>query len=84
MRNEKEVLEEIISWGVEDENIRVALLTGSRTDPNSTTDILSDYDIEIVVKNTEIYLEEKWLSRFGDVMVVMKIDQEFSLRLVLY
>lgn len=84
MRDEKEILDEIKTWGINDKDIRVALLTGSRADPNSNTDLFSDYDIEIVVRNTEKYLVgEKWLSTFGDILVVMHIA-EFSLRMVLY
>ena len=85
MRNAKEVLDEIKNWGIQDENVRVALLTGSRANPNTCVDLFSDYDIELVVKKPENYLNsEKWLSSFGDILVVMHIDVEILLRMVIF
>ena len=85
MRNEKEVLDEIKTWGTNDENVRVALLTGSRANSNVITDLFSDYDIEIVVKNSKAWLNnEKWLSEFGDILILLRLDTEFSMRMVIY
>ena len=85
MRNEKEILDEIKNWGIKDENIRVAMLTGSRANPNTIVDLVSDFDIELVVKNLENFLNnEKWLSVFGDSMAIISIDAEFSMRMVIY
>ena len=85
MRTEKEILDEIKNWGLKDENVRVALMTGSRATPNTITDLFSDYDIEIVVKKAENYLgSDKWLSVFGEILAVIHINEKFTLRMVLY
>jgi aminoglycoside 6-adenylyltransferase len=85
MRTEKEILDEIKNWGLKDENVRVALMTGSRANPNTITDLFSDYDIEIVVKKAENYLgSDKWLSVFGEILAVIHINEKFTLRMVLY
>jgi aminoglycoside 6-adenylyltransferase len=85
MRSEKEILDQIKNWGNKEEDIRVVLLTGSRGNPNTIVDLVSDYDIEIVVKNSEAWLNnEKWLSEFGEILAVLRTDDGFSMRMVIY
>ena len=85
MRNENEVLNEIKNWGIKNQDVRVGILTGSRAGPDKFADLFSDYDIEIVVINPEDYLNnEKWLSTFGKPLAVIRTDEEFSIRMVIY
>lgn len=69
MRNEPSVLSQLVTWAEQD-NIRAMILTSSRADPNRTPDILSDYDVEVYVKDTTPFTQDDtWLAYFGDVMV---------------
>jgi len=45
------------------------ILRGSRSNPNSYTDDLSDYDIELYVKNIPQFLNDDWLNFFGNAMI---------------
>ncbi|MBZ5536258.1 MAG: aminoglycoside 6-adenylyltransferase [Acidobacteriia bacterium] len=47
MRTESEVLSQIAKWAQGNDLIRAAILTGSRVDPKTKTDFLSDYDISL-------------------------------------
>jgi len=85
MRNAKEVLGEIINWAEQNDDVRAVLLTGSRENSNNVADLLSDYDIEIAVNNADQFLNgEQWLSAFGDILTIIRVDESFSLRMVLY
>lgn len=51
------------------DNIRAALLTSSRANNNAKKDFLSDYDIELYVKNIEIIEEgDEWIASLGPIM----------------
>ncbi len=86
MRNQEQVLTEIKTWVYENQNVRGAILTSSRVNPTATTDLFSDYDVElIVIKRREFLMNEQWLSSFGEILISYGEDnQEFSMRLVLY
>lgn len=85
MRNADEVLNEITHWAEKNEDVRVVVLTGSRADPNAPADVFSDYDIEITVTNPEKFLNnEEWLSFFGEPIAIIEVNDDFTLRMVLY
>jgi len=42
MRNEKDMLEVILSMAEEDERVRVVILSGSRANPHAVRDIFQD------------------------------------------
>jgi aminoglycoside 6-adenylyltransferase len=70
MRNEKEVLSHFEKWAKNNELIRAAVLTSSRAKPDSETDFLSDYDIELYVSDiSEFKKDDQWLDEFGTIMV---------------
>jgi aminoglycoside 6-adenylyltransferase len=47
------------------------LLTSTRAIPNATTDVFSDYDVVLVVKDIRPFFEDRsWLEDFGEVLVV--------------
>lgn len=69
MRNEQSVLSQLVSWA-EQENIRSIILTSSRADPQRSPDLLSDYDVEVYVRDTTAFTQNDiWLAYFGAVMV---------------
>lgn len=70
MRTAEQVLTQFKEWAQENELVRAAILTSSRANPDRETDILSDYDIEFYVTDTEPFLRsDKWLNNFGLIMV---------------
>jgi aminoglycoside 6-adenylyltransferase len=69
-KSETEVLLQLKNWGERWDNIRAILLTSSRADPKRTPDILSDYDIDIYVRDLAVILQnDSWLESFGSIMV---------------
>lgn len=85
MRNAREVLDEVTNWAVRNEEVRTVMLTSSRATTNNISDLLSDYDIEIAVNDSNTFLEnEQWLSTFGDILTIIRVDETFNLRMVLY
>ena len=69
MRAEHEIFEALVAWACSDDNVRAAILTGSRADPDRTTDFLSDYDVAAYVTDVELFREsDEWLDAFGRIM----------------
>lgn len=71
MRKQKQVIEELIEWGQNENQIRTLILFGSRANPNAFTDCLSDYDIFIVVEDAVGFGEnDSWRYRFGGIIAM--------------
>ena len=61
---------EITEWAKGNENVRAVILTSTRTNPNASADELSDYDIELFVRDIEPFSDpDEWMSTFGQIMV---------------
>jgi aminoglycoside 6-adenylyltransferase len=86
MREEHEVLKEIIEWASGTEMVRTVILTGSRAHPQTRTDIFSDYDIEVGVNSLERLLNNReWLYSFGEILTqICEESDDFSMQMVLY
>jgi len=86
MRSEKTVLQELLNWGQEQENIRAVVMTSSRANPDATLDIFTDYDIELIVTNLQDFRSnDQWISHFGDVLANIKeMNATSCTQLVLY
>jgi aminoglycoside 6-adenylyltransferase len=81
------VLDEVIGWATQNENIRVVVLTGSGARGAAEMDDLSDLDLELYVdRPSELLEESSWYERFGDLLVVEKLlnPEWFPTRLVYY
>jgi aminoglycoside 6-adenylyltransferase len=64
--DEQDVLARSLRWIAADERVRAALLTSSRADPTRTTDLLSDYDIVLLVQDVSaLAQDEGWVEGFG-------------------
>ncbi len=50
--DEEEVVSKIVRWAATEALVRVVLLTSSRANPQAPRDILSDYDVGLVVSDT--------------------------------
>ncbi len=70
MREESAVLGQIREWARVLETVRAVIVTSSRADPRRKPDLLSDYDVQVFVRDTEtIARDDTWLHPFGSVMV---------------
>lgn len=66
MINITDLINQIISWGNSEENIRAIGLVGSYARNAATDD--SDIDLMIICKNPEKYIsDEIWIHKFGEV-----------------
>ncbi|MDO9086248.1 MAG: aminoglycoside 6-adenylyltransferase [Anaerolineaceae bacterium] len=75
MRNEEQVLKQILDFAQSDENIRAVIMNGSRVNPNIHHDIFSDYDIICFVHDLEKYVRDKsWIPYFGE-WVIMQFNR---------
>ena len=60
------VMEKIMRFVRERDDIRAAILNGSRINPNAPKDGFQDYDVWLIVKNPDIYLhDQSWIKEFG-------------------
>lgn len=84
------VINRLIHWANNQTSVRAMLLTSSRANDRSPTDILSDYDVILAVSKTRPFSQnEHWLQDFGKVLVRFRdTGQLYGLRthhrLVLY
>lgn len=68
--NETKVLAKLIAWGFAEPLIRAILITSSRTRQDGLADLLSDYDIVLVVTDLERFRHDTaWQSFYGEIMV---------------
>ena len=70
MRNQTEILEQMQTWAKANDNVRAMIMTSSRTNPQALTDVFSDYDIEVFVRDLTPYaISDDWLAFFGNILV---------------
>ena len=69
-RSSTDVLKQVSEWADQNQNVRAVILTSSRTNPNAPVDPLSDFDIELFVRNLQPFLAgDAWLAPFGAILV---------------
>lgn len=67
---EKHVIDKLIAWGAVHPLIRAIILTSSRTRPDGPVDLLSDYDVILVVSDVKPFaFDDAWISEYGKPMV---------------
>jgi len=65
-----EVIDKLIQWAEQQAAVRAMLLTSTRAIPNASVDLLSDYDIILVVPDIRpFFTDRRWLADFGQVLV---------------
>ncbi|EIJ81952.1 aminoglycoside 6-adenylyltransferase [Bacillus methanolicus PB1] len=89
INKEKEILGQLIDWGKRNDEIRLIILTSSRTNPNAVTDVFTDYDVELFVKDLQPFLQsDKWMEEFGTIITCVPLkaveNNNWVTRLVLY
>ena len=66
-----DVFTTLIQWAKLLESVRAMLLTSTRSIPNASVDIFSDYDVILIVEDIRPFYEDRrWLADFGEVLVV--------------
>jgi aminoglycoside 6-adenylyltransferase len=66
---QQRLLDDVLAWASDDDNIRLVVLTGSVV--RGAVDALSDLDIEVYVQDPAPLLSSSdWYERFGQVLVV--------------
>ncbi len=66
-----DVISKLIEWAEKHNTIHAMLLTSTRAIPNASIDMLSDYDVVLVVEDIHPFHENRrWLEDFGEVLVV--------------
>ena len=77
MRTEQEMLERILHFAQEREDIKAVYMNGSRANPKAPKDILQDFDIVYVVESTAPYIQDKsWIPFFGEIAVMQEPDDK--------
>ncbi len=77
MRKETEMIAELLEWGKKRETIRSMIQSGSLMNPKAPRDILSDYDIMLIVNDPEAFVEDgTWHLEFGKVLT--SVNSEFT------
>jgi aminoglycoside 6-adenylyltransferase len=75
MRNEKEMLDLILTTARNDERVRAVIMNGSRVNPEAPKDFFRDYDIVYIVTEKESFLADPgWIKIFGELMILQLPD----------
>jgi aminoglycoside 6-adenylyltransferase len=70
---EADVVERLIQWGQPQPLVRAMLLTSSRAVPNGPVDVLSDYDVVLILRDIQPFFESRgWLADFGPVLAAYR------------
>ena len=65
-----DVLPTLIQWAIRHDSIRAVLLTSTRAIPAAQVDLLSDYDVILIVQDIHRFVSDhSWLNDFGEVLV---------------
>jgi aminoglycoside 6-adenylyltransferase len=71
MRSEREMHDLIVDTARGDERIRVAILNGSRANPEAPRDIFQDWDVVFFVTDVAPFRRNpEWIGRFGELMIL--------------
>jgi len=71
MRSEKEMIDLILKFARNNEDVRAVVMNGSRVNPNVKKDLLQDYDIIYFVKDIESYRRnQNIVDTFGEIMIL--------------
>jgi aminoglycoside 6-adenylyltransferase len=67
------IVQQLIRWGKESQDIRALILTSTRTRPGASPDLFSDYDVIVAVTDVQPYLtDDTWLEVFGPVLALYR------------
>jgi aminoglycoside 6-adenylyltransferase len=90
MHKRQVLLDKIIAWARENDQVRLMLLTSSLANPQAPVDDFSDLDIELVLVDAPSFFNDhQWLSIFGKVIAKVSegeeaFDGKNAMHMVLY
>lgn len=71
LRTEAEMLELILNFAHDNDDIRAVIMNGSRVNPNAKKDPFQDYDIVYLVRSVEPFKKNREIVRyFGDILIL--------------
>lgn len=73
MRSEREMLDLILKFAKDDDNIRAVVLNGSRANPNAPKDVFQDFDIACLVNVVQPYVRNDDIPLyFGEILMLQE------------
>jgi len=76
MRTEQEMMELILNFAAQDDNIRGAYMNGSRANPMIPKDEYQDYDVVFACHDIQRYMDDhSWIETFGKVAILQEADK---------
>ena len=76
MRTETEIKNLVLDFAKQDDRIRAVLLNGSRADPNTKPDQLQDFDVLLIVKDLQSFINNhSWTDFLGDKVISQLPDE---------
>jgi aminoglycoside 6-adenylyltransferase len=85
--NHDELLDRIVAWAKQDDNIRAVVVTGSSSRGDASSDRFSDRDVEIIARNrTPLLEDDRWIHAIAPVWVSLYLanDDDTHTRLVFF
>jgi len=77
------LLDNVIKWADDNDNIRAVVVTGSLSRDDGSTDEYSDLDVEIIVHEfTDALLQGDWIHNIGEVWIKFPADEQSRFRLI--
>ena len=74
---ESDVLGRLVAWGESDETVRALVLTSTRARDDGSADLLSDYDVVVVVPDAATFVSESgWTTAYGPRLVAWGDESE--------
>jgi aminoglycoside 6-adenylyltransferase len=71
--SDKAILEQLTHWAAQQPLVRAMLLTSSRAIPQAPSDVFSDYDVILALRDVQpFYADRTWLEAFGPVLVLYR------------
>ena len=69
---ETDVIDRLVQWARSQQLIRALVLESSRANDRAPIDMLSDYDVLLVVSDMKPFSQhETWLQDFGKILVLL-------------
>lgn len=78
---ENDIIQKIVSFGENNDQIRAILLTSSQCNPTAPIDILSDFDVELFFEEPMAFVEnDEWIKElgFGPIMAIWHWPNEWD------
>jgi aminoglycoside 6-adenylyltransferase len=76
MRSEQEMLDLILTFARDHDDVRAVVMNGSRVNPNAPKDPFQDYDIVYYVRSVEPFIRNTDVVRyFGEIMIVQTPEE---------